>query len=373
MLGPDSVKSHEPMTIPQPLRKFAGLVFCATLGTALAACSSEDDATPGAGGSPAAAGSNGTAGTTVLPSGSGSGNGAAGSNGAGAASTGSKEIVGTFQVQVTADEADKTTGMTKVVGQVGDGPIPANVVWTVTKQEGGCSLSTPSAPFCEAGCGADVCVADDKCQAYPTNHSVGEVTLQGVKLAAGGTDLVLKEIAKSYQPPAGTALAYPPFAGGDEVTLHATGGDYAPFELASKGVDPLSLTSTDYELDVDKALELTWDAPADTKSARIFVKVDISHHGGAKGKIECDVEDTGSLTISAAMITQLIQLGVAGYPSVVATRQAIGTAKIAPGVVRLEVSSRTEQFLTVKGYTSCTVDEDCPDGKTCRTTDSTCQ
>lgn len=359
------------MTISQPLRKFAGLVFCATLGTGLAACSSTDEPASGTGGTPGAAGSNGTAGTTVIPGGSGSST--AGSNGGGAASTGSDEIVGTFQVQVQLDEGSTTTGMTKVVGQVGDGPIPANVVWTVIKKEGGCSLSTPSAPFCEAGCGADVCVADDKCQAYPTGHTVGEVTLKGVKLADGGSDLTLREIAKAYQPPAGTALAFPPFAVGDALTLHATGGDYAAFDLAAAGVDPLSLTSTDYELDEGKAFELKWDGPSDPKSAKIFVKVDISHHGGAKGKVECTVDDTGSLSISAAMITDLIGLGVAGYPSVIVSRQSIGTAKIAPGVVRLEVSARTEQYLTVKGYTSCTVDEDCPDGTTCRTTDATCQ
>lgn len=348
-------------------------MFCATLGSAISACSSGDDTTPGAGGSPSSAGSNGTAGGgTVVPGGTGN-NPTAGSNGGGAASTGSNEIVGTFQVQVQLDEGSTTAGMTKVVGQVGDGPIPANVVWTVIKKEGGCSLSTPSAPFCEAGCGAAVCVADDKCQAYPTGHTVGEVTLKGIKLTAGGSDLTLKEIAKAYQPPAGTNLAFPPFAVGDALTLHATGGDYAAFDLEAGGVDPLSLTSTDYELDEGKALELKWDAPEDPKSAQIFVKVDISHHGGAKGKIECNVDDTGSLTISPAMITELIGLGVAGYPSVVVARQSIGTAKIAPGVVRLEVSARTEQFLTVKGYTSCTVPEDCPDGTTCRTTDSTCQ
>jgi len=361
------------MTISQPLRKFAGLAFCITLSGGLAACSSSDDPSAGTGGSPGSAGSGGSSVGPGTSGSSGSNNNTSGSSGGGAANSGSDEIVGTFQVQVTADQADPTTGMTKVVGQVGDGPIPANVIWTVTKTEGACTLSTPSSPFCEVSCGADVCVADDTCQAYPTGHSVGDVTLKGVKLADGGTDLALREIAKAYQPPAGTMLAYPPFAVGDAITVTASGGDYAAFELETGGVDPLTLTSTDYELDVGKALELKWDAPSDPKSAQIAVKVDISHHGGAKGKVECVTDDTGSLTISAEMITELIGLGVAGYPSVVVARQSIDTAKIAPGIVRLEVSARTEQFLTVKGYISCTVDEDCPDGKTCRTKDSTCQ
>jgi hypothetical protein len=351
------------MTIPQPFRKFAGLVLCATLSSAISACSSKDDAAPGAGGTAATAGSGTSAGSGTT----------AGANGGGAGSTGSDEVVGTFQVQVQVDETDATTGMTKIVGQVGDGPIPANVVWTVVKEDGGCRLETPTAPFCAAGCGSDVCVADDKCQAYPSGHSVGEVTLKGVKLAAGGTDLTLKEIAKAYQPPAGTALAYPPFGFGDDVSLHAAGGDYGAFDLASKGVDPLSFTSTDFEIEEGKALALTWAAPADPKSANIHVKVDISHHGGIKGMIECDSDDTGGVTISAAMMTELIGLGVAGFPSVVVMRQSIDSVKIAPGRVNLEVSARVEHYLTVKGVDSCTVDEDCPTGKTCRTMDSTCQ
>jgi len=368
------------MTIPQLFRKIAGPVFCVSLSTGVLACSgSEVEPTPGASGSGntagsganAASGSGNTAGSGANAA-SGTGNSAAGSNGAGNGNTGSEEVVGTFQVQVLADEEDLTTGMTKVVGQVSDGPVPPNVVWTVTKEEGGCRLETPSVPFCEPACGAQVCVADDVCRPYPEGHSVGAVTLAGLKLTSGGSEIALKEIAKAYQPPAGTAIAYPPFSSTDEVSVHAAGGDYAAFELSTKGVDPLAFTSTDFELDTGKALTLTWDAPPDPKSSQMYVKLDISHHGGAKGLIECDVDDTGSLTISAALITELMSLGVAGFPSVVGMRQSIDTAAIAPGLVKLEVSARTEHFVTVKGVSSCTADKDCTDGGKCQM-DLTCK
>lgn len=361
------MKTYEPMTIPQPFRKFPGLLFCLSLGSGLAACSGED-VTEGTGGSGNSAGtSTGTSGTGSNTAGTGSGTAGTGSN-----PTGSQEIVGTFQIQVLADEAGVETGMTKIVGQVSDGPTPPNVVWTSIKEKGGCHLETPSVPFCEEGCGADVCVAANKCQPYPAGHSVGGVTLKGVKLTGGGSELALKEIAKAYQPPAGTGIEYPPFAATDTVTLTATGGDYAPFELSAKGVAPLKFTSTDFELDKDKALELTWDAAPDPKASNMYVKLDISHHGGAKGLIECNVDDTGSLTIPAELITDLMGLGVAGFPSIVAMRQSIDTAQIAPGLVKLEVSARTEQFVTVKGYSSCTADEECPDGQTCQM-DLTCK
>jgi len=168
-------------------------------------------------------------------------------------------------------------------------------------------------------------------------------------------------------------FAYPPFAAGDDIKLHATGGDYAAFDLAAKGVHPIAFTNTDFALDEGKPFNITWDAAADPKAAQIYVKIDISHHGGIRGMIECHADDTGSLSISGETMTELIGLGVAGYPSVVLVRQSIDTAQIAPGRVRLEVSSRAERYLTVAGVDSCTVNEDCPDGKTCRTTDSTCQ
>ena len=376
MLGPDSLKTNEPMTISQPFRKFAGISFTLALTVVLAACSGSDasPATSGAAGSGNAAAGSGGAGNAAAGSashaGSASGAGTAGSNAS--AGAGSEEVVGTFQVQVLADDADPASGMTKVVGQVGDGPIPSNVIWTEAKHDGGCRLETPTVPFCATPCGADVCVADDVCQAYPAAHSVGAVTLKGVKLAAGGTEVTLKEIAHAYQPVAGTALAFPPFGASDDVSVHADGGDYTAFDLSAKGVDPLVFTSTDFELEDAKPLVLTWDAAGDPQSSQMHLKLDISHHGGVKGIIECDSDDTGTLTISAAMISELLGLGVAGFPSVVLMRQSIDTAKIAPGLVKLEVSARAEHYVTVKGVDSCNVTADCPAGKTCAT-DSTCQ
>ena len=364
--APTALKTDEVMTTAQQVRKFAGPAFCITLAAALAGCSSKDDSPNVASGGDAAIGASGS-GSEL----GGTSSELGGASSADAGGAGSDELVGTFQVQVLVDEADDTTGMTKVVGQVGDGPVPANVVWTVTKQDGACRLETPTVPFCEAGCGADVCVADDTCQAYPTAHSVGDVTLSGANVVGGGAVVGLKEIVNAYQLPAGTALVYPPFTAGDDVKVHATGGDYTAFDLSAKGVDPLLITSTDFELDKAKPLALAWAAADDPKASQIYVKLDISHHGGIKGMIECDADDSGVLTISADLITELTGLGVAGFPSIVMLRQSLDTAQIAPGKVKLEVSSRAERAVSVKGVASCNVDDDCPSGQTCQM-DSTC-
>lgn len=356
------MKTDEPMTIQQPIGKFAGSLCAAALALTMAACSSSEDGPSGAAG---AAGS----GTSGGSSAGGSGNSTSGTSSSGSGSvipSDPEQIVGTFAIQMKVDK-----GMTSVVGQVADGPVPGNLVWTEKKREGDCRLETPSSPFCDGGCGAEVCVADGKCQPYPTGHSVGAVTLQGVRLEGGGAELTLKEVAASYQPPAGTTLAYPPFGATDTIAVSATGGDYPAFDLSAPGIDPLELATTDLALSPDKAFVLEWDA-ATTASSKVHVKIDLSHHGGIKGLIECDAADTGSLTISKEMVAELIGLGVAGYPSVVLTRTSVDTTQLDHGKVQLEVSALVERYLTTPGVESCTTDEDCSDGKTCAS-DATCQ
>ena len=87
--------------------------------------------------------------------------------------------------------------------------------------------------------------------------------------------------------------------------------------------------------------------------------------------IECDTDDTGAITISASLMTELIGLGVAGFPSVIITRVSSDSAQIAVGRVELAVSSKVERLVTVAGVDSCTEDADCPDGGTCQS-DLTC-
>jgi hypothetical protein len=366
-----SIETVETMKNRQLLSNFLGRAYCLSVVALLAACSgTSDEAGPedGNGGSAGSSGSTNVSGTNN----SGGSNGSAGSNGSsGSPSGGPQEVVGSFQVQVVADDEDPTSGGTSVIGKVSDGPSPSAVIWTVTTEDGDCHVAVPSVPFCSEGCPSEVCVADDVCQAYPTGHAVGEVTLSGVNLAGGGSEIVLKEVAKAYQPPAGTSFAYPPFAEGDAIALQASGGDYSAFELGATGVAPITLSSTDFELDEGKALELTWNAAADPKASQVHIKLDISHHGGARGMIECDTDDSGAITISAELITELIGLGVAGFPSVILTRTVKDSAQIEVGLVELVISSKVERLVTVAGVESCTEDADCPDGGTCQA-DLTC-
>jgi hypothetical protein len=282
------------------------------------------------------------------------------------------KLLGTFKIEVIADDSGPTTGATSVLGKVSDGETPLIVAWQESAREGSCRLEKPRVPFCSPACGADVCVEDNVCRAYPTPLSVGTVTLSGVKLNNGESSLTLKEAAKAYQAPPGTAFAYPPFAEGEAVRLSASGGELAPFELSAVGVSPLWLDDQSLDLEAGKPLDLHWAPPADGVASSIHVKLDISHHGGSKGMIECDADDTGALSIPAALLSQLLDLGVAGFPTVIVTRTVSDRKGTGAGTVALVIASSTERAVTVPGVNSCTGNEQCPSGQTCQA-DLTCQ
>lgn len=285
-------------------------------------------------------------------------------------------LVGSFQLQLTEPKpasggTPATPGTTSLVGKVYDGPTPQTIVWEPGTEEGPCRLSTPRVPFCSTPCGGSAaCVEDETCQDYPSALSVGDVLVTGVATTAGATSFTMTPIASNYQPPAGTSLAYPAFAEGDAITLAAAGDALDAFELSAAGVAPLVLDQAPLVLDPASDLQLAW-TPGATDST-IAVTLDISHHGGTKGLVECEADDTGSLAISAVLVAELLDLGVAGYPSIVVTRRATGSATTAAGRVDLVVSSQVEREVVIEGLVSCTDDTDCPDGQACQT-DLQCQ
>ncbi len=286
-------------------------------------------------------------------------------------------LVGTFQVSLHA-ATTSNAAYTSLIGKVDDGVTPAATIWEEKSKDGSCRLLTPRVPFCATSCGSKVCVEDDTCQAYPTAHSVGNVAVSGIHTGAGATSFSLTPTKTSstvnYQVPSGTTLPYPAFSEGEKIAFAAEGGEcFAPaFKLESTGIAPLVLADGTLTLDASTALKVTWTAAGQTGISKIHIKLDISHHGGSKGMVECDTDDTGSLDISASLISALLKLGVAGFPTIIVTRSATGTALIPAGKVQLVIYSEAEKSVTVPGVTSCNKDEDCEGGKKCQT-DLTCK
>lgn len=290
-----------------------------------------------------------------------SGGSASGAPGAGAGGAATVKLGG-FTLELKAD--DSGSGTTSLAGTIYDGDTPPNVVWNLRSSAAECELLVPSVPFCEVPCGSEVCVALNRCVPYPSPVSVGTVRVQGV----GTSEIVMSPQGDTlyYVPSRATMLPYPPAADGSVITLVATGGTLEPFTIRTDAIAPLVATGEDpAAIRLSEPLRLTWTAGA-SENARIHVELDLSHHGGTKGKVICDTADDGSLEIPGAMLTELVELGLAGFPTVELVRRADGSAITRAGVVQFEVVSRISRDVTVPGLVSCTKDAECPTGQTCQ-------
>lgn len=281
--------------------------------------------------------------------------------------------IGTFQVALVVPSATSSEAYTSVVGRVSDGPTPAQIVWSAMATDGDCRLMVPRVPFCATPCGGGaVCVEDNTCRAFPTSQSVGAVQVSGVRTSTGASMFDLTAVSGSYQLLGDVTLAYPGFAEGDMLRVSAAGSTFAdPFTLEARGIAQLVLGRSSFPLTTGQPLALTWTAPgASGTGSSLRVRLDISHHGGTRGKIECTTTDDGELSIGASLISQLVALGVAGYPTVVLSRVSSGTAQLRNGRVEFLVSSEVEVPVEIPNLRSCTQDSDCTTG-TCRA-DLTC-
>jgi hypothetical protein len=346
-----------------------------------AACGSEDADTDTGGQADAGADASSTgAAVDAGPSDAGTGSTDGGASSAGDAGGASKIVgtVGNFSVRlVPPTEASGSTaatpGYVTVAGKVYSDLVPPDLLWADAMTSGDCKLLKPSAPFCEGGCASgSKCVADDLCQAYPDARDVGAITLTGVKTTDSKTSVSLTSVLGSYGA-AGTTFAYPGVTEGEDVSLSAAGGSVAAFSVKAKGVTPLVLTTTSFKLDSTKPFALSWEKPGAKSDAKIRVHLDISHHGGIRGLLTCDTADDGALEIDASLVKGLIDLGVAGYPSIVVYRESVASTDIGAGSVELSVYANVEEFVEIDGVVSCTSSTDCPTGKTCNTDIKLCR
>jgi hypothetical protein len=250
-----------------------------------------------------------------------------------------------------------------VTGKVYDGPVPAGLQLVLDRQQGDCKLFKPLAPFCDPTCTGGVCVEDGRCQAYPQLQDVGVVRVTGL---AGG-ELALEPAVPQKPDYQSAALPHPPCEEGGVVGVRAD-----TFAIDGKCIAPLALTTAvPIPVRRDQPVKLAWNAPSVAGLGHVKLHLDIAHHGGKKGEIDCDTLDTGGFEIPAALVTALLNLGVAGFPTITLTRETRATASTAPGVT-LAISSSLEREVDT-GFVDCSETKPCPAAQTCDTTVYLCK
>jgi hypothetical protein len=264
-----------------------------------------------------------------------------------------------FAIELLQPDGD--AAYSQLNGAVTDRVSPREV-WQQVASEGNCRVEAGPTLNCTAACASEEECGGTQCVPRPKAQSVGNLTLTGV----GATAPVMPTSGGVYY----TSLPYPPFAPGDAVTLQAAGGVYPAFTLTGRGIAPMVFSGAGLPtVTMGQSFTTTWTAPAQSGAAKVTVRLEIAHHGGLAARLLCDVPDTGTITIPAALITKLIEQGTAGFPTVSVTRQTVDSTMLAHGCVELKVASAIERPVMVQGVTSCNdlVDPPilCPPGLTC--------
>ncbi|SRR6266540_1722850 len=246
-----------------------------------------------------------------------------------------------------------------------DAPTPPPQYPTELKQQqGGCELRTPV--FCDPSCATGTyCSNSKQCVTRPSPIGVGTIHVDGLS----GMSLALDPTPPMNNYSGPTLQPFPPCAEGADVSMQSE-----KVTAAIKCAIALSLTSqVPIPVTSGQPMHVTWTPPSVANISRIKVELEISHHGGYKGEIDCDVADTGSFDVPAPLITALVNLGRAGFPTVKVTRISSKSPAGEPGA-RLAMQSLVEVAVDT-GVQSCGIAgaPPCPTGTTCDDNLKICQ
>lgn len=267
-----------------------------------------------------------------------------------------QERVGSFTLNLG-------TNYTTFQGAVSDGITPGGIPAPIGSS-GTCELLTAPSLLCATPCASGtVCAGDDMCIPEAIEISAGLITVTGAELPisedvngiTGGYNLTFND-------------PYPGFEVDAAITLTAAGDEAEAFSLMGEGVGQLTSSSTSFNVTEGEPLELSWDPAGASAHSSINISLSVNTHGGVGAWIECSAEDTGSFSIPADLLQQLVDLGLSGFPRVTIARRTIDSTEIEAGCVDFAVASDLMLDVTVDGLVSCNGPEDCPDGQTCNAT-----
>jgi len=221
------------------------------------------------------------------------------------------ELVGGVLIQETVnDGAGGETWAFVWPWGIYDQPFPGNelgVVWgpyglMPTMEEGDCTyMGVLVAGFCDPQCDFDeYCSADGTCEPWPQYRDAGVMTLQGLS-----EPLTITPAAAGYYVVDWDCCPEDVFDGGDTIVLSAEGNQTPAFQVSARAVDSIGpALDCDMTLDGVEDLEITWEPSEGGGTVRWEMVA--APHAGQGPMVLCETDDTGSLTVPAAMVAQYL-------------------------------------------------------------------
>jgi hypothetical protein len=256
---------------------------------------------------------------------------------------------GGFYMQM--DSTGVTSGDTSFRGFVT--ARPDDFFREAVASEGGCTLMRYMRPMaCPSCADTGICHADGTCVTPAIGRDVGTVFLEGLP-----TPVLLEPAQPTTSATYVTApgqIPYPPAALGTPITLSATGGDYGPFTLQGRSIEPLQYDGRTTTISNITA-RVEWDPPAQPSGSRMTVwldlgAADIEIDAEPRSYITCDFPDTGAANIPISLVNQHARDGISPMPLLMLTRMTVDSVQLAPGCVDFKmqsVATRSVSYVTI--------------------------
>lgn len=218
-------------------------------------------------------------------------------------------------------------------GSVADA-IDALQEGSLKKEYGPCQLlQMKEGAFCDPPCDTDQqCTHGAGCVPFPVPQDVGKVTVTGladtveIDAPKGG----LKKY--SYYDFEGA-----PFEPGALIELVAQGKDLPGFTMHGLGVERPVFKNTQWEMKAGQPIDIEWGPSALPSSVHLWITADL--HGLTPVQLHCELEDTGSFTISGEIVTEMLQYPTT-IPAVHVSRHTVDSVENDKGCIEFEVASQ---------------------------------
>ncbi|MBL6974831.1 MAG: hypothetical protein ISR64_03800 [Deltaproteobacteria bacterium] len=233
------------------------------------------------------------------------------------------EKIGEFRILI-----DDGKSGSWIQGHVSDAP-EAKKDYKEGDKEGGCVIVRPTEFFCDPECPTDkFCNKDLVCVTEPDRVDVGTIGFTGL---SGPVEI---------QPDAQFGYSKWDFEGdvydaGARIELVAPGKDLEGFALQGAGVSRLEVPYTELDMAADQPMVFTW-TPTDGPGM-VFIEIDMTQHAITPVNLNCEVPDTGTLTVSADLMSQVVGSWMVGIPVANMYRRTMDKVDLSLGCVEFEV------------------------------------
>ena len=153
---------------------------------------------------------------------------------------------------------------------------------------------------------------------------------------------------------------------GGEVAAHGTPTSTLSTIESSQSADSHDLAVLNIEV-IDRAIGQHDEGSPPMLPEDPFLRGAVNGLDGTAvtGWIECIAPDTGEFAIPAELVSELIDMGLSGFPRAEIERRSSATLDLDSGCVEFHISSKVTLEIALEGLDSCNEDAACDSGQSC--------